>query len=194
MAVADSLLADPAKARSVTEQPPRVAVTARRDSARPPQQQARPAQAEQRETLAPDISERPRARADASSPQLDPVPKIAAAQPDGGQARPPGLPQAAASGPARHAGTGPGKEATAYPDAVMRRLSKAARPRVGLRGEAVIAFEVAADGSLAHASVARSSGAPALDSAALAFVRGAAPFPPPPDGAQRSFSIRIAGR
>ena len=47
---------------------------------------------------------------------------------------------------------------------------------------------------LAGLSVARSSGSAALDRAALRVVQRAAPFPAPPAGAQRSFSIKIEAR
>lgn len=84
--------------------------------------------------------------------------------------------------------------ASNYPGKVMQRLSRASRPRVGARGTAVIAFTISGGGGLAGVSVARSSGSAALDQAAARMVRGAAPFPPPPPGAQRSFSISIEGR
>lgn len=81
-----------------------------------------------------------------------------------------------------------------YPGQVMRRISRVPRPRVQVRGEAVIRFSIAANGALAAASVARSSGSAALDSAALAVLQKAAPFPAPPAGARRDYSIRIEGR
>jgi periplasmic protein TonB len=84
--------------------------------------------------------------------------------------------------------------ASSYPGKVMRHLSRAPRPSVGARGTAVVAFSVLDGGGLAGVSIARSSGSAALDRAAVDMVRGAAPFPPPPAGAQRSFSISIEGR
>jgi len=81
-----------------------------------------------------------------------------------------------------------------YPGAVMRVLSRAGKPRVNARGAAVIAFTVAAHGGVASVSLAQSSGSPALDQAAVRLVRGAGPFPRPPQGARRSFSVRIQGR
>ncbi len=84
--------------------------------------------------------------------------------------------------------------ASNYPGQVMARIARAGKPRVRSRGTAVIAFSVGSSGQLARASVARSSGSSALDQAALALIRKAAPFPRPPAGAQRSFSIRIKGR
>lgn len=81
-----------------------------------------------------------------------------------------------------------------YPGKVMRRISRVPRPRVGSQGTAVVAFRVSSGGGLAGASLARSSGNANLDQAALNLVRRAAPFPPPPPGAQRSFTISIKGR
>ncbi|MCM2563176.1 TonB family protein [Lutimaribacter sp. EGI FJ00015] len=84
--------------------------------------------------------------------------------------------------------------ASNYPGQVMRALSRAGKPRVNARGSAVVAFTIAPNGRLASVSLARSSGSSALDQAALRLVRGAGPFPSPPVGAQRSFSIQIKGR
>jgi protein TonB len=62
----------------------------------------------------------------------------------------------------------------------------------GMRGITVVAFGITESGALAYASIARSSGKPGLDQAALSAVRSAAPFPAPPAGAtaaQLQFSI-----
>ncbi|BBU56931.1 hypothetical protein KU6B_31960 [Mameliella alba] len=89
----------------------------------------------------------------------------------------------------------PGNAAASnYPGLVMRKLSRAGRPRVNARGTAVVAFSISSGGGLASLSLARSSGSSALDRAALGVVRNAAPFPQPPNGARRSFSIQIQGR
>ncbi|MCX7559542.1 TonB family protein [Sulfitobacter sp. F26204] len=87
-----------------------------------------------------------------------------------------------------------GAAASNYPGLVMQRISRVPRPRTSARGVAVIRFSIAANGRLASASVAGSSGSGALDQAALAVVRKAQPFPPPPNGARRSYSIKIKGR
>lgn len=92
---------------------------------------------------------------------------------------------------ARQSGTA---AASNYPGQVMRRIARVPKPRVNNRGTAVIAFAVSSSGRLASASVARSSGSARLDKAALRVVRQASPFPKPPRGAQRRFSIRIKGR
>lgn len=84
--------------------------------------------------------------------------------------------------------------ASNYPGLVMRRISRAGRPRVNARGAAVVAFSIASGGRLASVSIARSSGSSVLDRAALRVVQSAAPFPKPPSGARRSFTIQIQGR
>ncbi|WP_335754296.1 cell envelope integrity protein TolA [Sulfitobacter sp.] len=84
--------------------------------------------------------------------------------------------------------------ASNYPGQVMRRISRVRKPRVNSRGTVTIAFSISSGGSLSRVSVARSSGSAALDKAALRVVQKAAPFPKPPSGAKRQFSIRIKGR
>ncbi len=84
--------------------------------------------------------------------------------------------------------------ASNYPGQVMARIARLPRPRTSSRGSATIAFTVAGNGGLSGARVAASSGSAQLDQAALELVRRASPFPTPPKGAQRSFSIRIKGR
>lgn len=97
------------------------------------------------------------------------------------------------------AGQGPSQAsgnaaASNYPGLVMRKISRVPRPSVGSKGTAVVAFSVSASGGLADVRIARSSGSSGLDRAALRMVQRAAPFPPPPRGAQRSFSISVKGR
>lgn len=84
--------------------------------------------------------------------------------------------------------------ASNYPGQVMRAIARQRRPSVNSRGTATVSFQIAASGALAGATLARSSGSSALDRAALDLVRRAAPFPPPPAGARRSFTIGVEGR
>lgn len=103
--------------------------------------------------------------------------------------------QSSQSGARKQAAAPSGNAAASnYPGKVMARIARAGKPRVRSRGTAVIAFSVASSGQLASARVAQSSGSSALDRAALGIIRKAAPFPRPPAGAQRNFSIRIKGR
>ncbi len=77
-----------------------------------------------------------------------------------------------------------------YPGKVRARLTRALRypseaRRGGIKGDAQVRFTVRADGQVASISLARSTGSPILDEAALEAVRRAAPFPKIPDGAGR---------
>ena len=65
------------------------------------------------------------------------------------------------------------------------------RPAARGGGSATVAFSIGPAGGLQGLKVVRSSGKPQLDQAAIATVRSAAPFPPPPAGANPNFSIQI---
>ena len=80
-----------------------------------------------------------------------------------------------------------------YPGQVMRKIARVPKPRVGSTGTATVRFTISGSGGLASASVVRSSGASSLDRAALKVIQRAAPFPKPPAGAQRSYTIKIRG-
>ena len=99
--------------------------------------------------------------------------------------------------PLQSASTSQGQgTSTAYRGAVYANFNKAqdviedAKAK-HLKGQAVIAFTIDDHGGLATIGVAVSSGYPAVDQAALELIRRAAPFPPPPPGAQRSFAPAI---
>ncbi|MCA0043962.1 TonB family protein [Celeribacter litoreus] len=84
--------------------------------------------------------------------------------------------------------------ASNYPGEVMRVLSRGPRPSVSVRASAFVSFRIAGSGALEQVGISRSSGSASLDRAALQMVERAAPFPAPPTGAQRSFSVEIKGR
>ena len=105
---------------------------------------------------------------------------------EGTAARP--APRATGSAGAAQAGNA---AASNYPGQVMRKVQRARRPRVVDRGVATVSFRIASNGGLSAVSVARSSGSRDLDNAAMQLIRRAAPFPVPPPGAQRFFSIPI---
>lgn len=81
-----------------------------------------------------------------------------------------------------------------YPGIVFRKISRAKRQKVQIKGAVRISFRIAGNGGLAGLSVSRSSGSQKLDQIALAQVRRASPFPAPPAGARTSFSVEIRGR
>ena len=80
-----------------------------------------------------------------------------------------------------------------YGQKVEAHLAGRTGPILQYNGKTLIIFEVASDGSLARSSIAKSSGFKALDRLALQQVQSAAPFPPPPTGVVRKFSIYIKG-
>ncbi len=169
--------------QTVTGAPPAPGVVTR--SRRPPERSARverrAAEPDPRPDPAPAPAPAPKGNADRAARAGSETGRPEAAAPD------------AATGQGRAQASG-NAAASNYPGAVMARLSRAPRPSVRARGAATVAFAVDGGGGLAQAAIAQSSGSTELDRAALRLVRRAAPFPAPPPGAQRSFSIRIAGR
>ncbi|SLN46357.1 Gram-negative bacterial tonB protein [Falsiruegeria litorea R37] len=95
---------------------------------------------------------------------------------------------ASASSAAGHAA------ASNYPGLVRRKIHRARRKSVNVRGSARVSFRISDSGALAGVSISRSSGSNRLDQVALAQVRAAAPFPKPPAGARRQFSVEIKGK
>jgi protein TonB len=77
----------------------------------------------------------------------------------------------------------------AYSSKVWSALARH-KPRAGQNGSATVVFSIGMGGGLNSLSIGKSSGNARIDQLALATVRGAAPFPPPPSG-PASFSIRI---
>jgi TonB family protein len=75
--------------------------------------------------------------------------------------------------------------------AQLKRYPSGARQR-GEIGAPKVTFALAPSGALASVSLTRSSGHGELDAEALSMVRRAAPFPKPPVGAPRSFSISVS--
>lgn len=103
--------------------------------------------------------------------------------------------QVAAAGAAAAADTTGGQAAAAaYPGQVLRQITRLRPQRATARGTVLVSFAIAGSGALAEVGVARSSGSAVLDGLALDHIRRAAPFPPPPVGAQTTFSFEFVGR
>jgi colicin import membrane protein len=73
----------------------------------------------------------------------------------------------------------------------VKQYPETARQR-GAKGIAIIGFVLDESGRIASVSLLRSSGEADLDTESVAVVNRAAPFPPPPPGAQDSFAIEVA--
>lgn len=84
--------------------------------------------------------------------------------------------------------------ASNYAGVVKRKIHRARRKSVNVRGAARVTFRIADSGALASISISRSSGSNRLDKVALTQVRSAAPFPKPPAGARRQYSVEIKGK
>ncbi|MEM1377022.1 MAG: TonB family protein [Pseudomonadota bacterium] len=103
--------------------------------------------------------------------------------------------QSAQTRNARPNASGAGRAAVSnYPGKVRRDVARTRVRRAGGRGVAYVRFTVTASGGLGSARISRSSGNANVDRAALSHVRRAAPFPKPPAGAQRTFTIPIEFR
>jgi colicin import membrane protein len=72
----------------------------------------------------------------------------------------------------------------------VKRYPEAARARAP-HGVAIVRFTIEASGQVAGAQISQSAGDADLDAEALATVRRASPFPPPPPGAPRAFSAQL---
>lgn len=84
--------------------------------------------------------------------------------------------------------------ASSYPGLIQQQIASQRQPRIRATGVAQVSFTIAESGALAAISLAASSGDARFDQAAVAMISAAAPFPPPPSGAQRSFTIPIRAR
>jgi protein TonB len=99
--------------------------------------------------------------------------------------------RAAPSGQARQANAAGNAAVSNYPGQIASRLRRSLRypreaQRQGIRGEVHVQFTVNAGGGVGGVSIARSSGSPVLDQAALQTVQRAAPFPAIPPAAGRN--------
>ena len=151
------------------------------DTPRPQQRIARPAPSQRSTPAAPAPP----------VPQGSATETTRAGHADGAQ---PGRATRSQQGGAGQAAASDGRAAARYPEEVLRRFNRIRRPDTRFRGAAVIAFSVASNGGLSEAYVARSSGDAGFDQLAIAYIERAAPFPPPPAGAQRNFNVTVRGR
>ena len=87
-----------------------------------------------------------------------------------------------------------GGEAVGYADIVFSQLAKAKGigRHMGQPGTAGVRFDIDGKGALVDVELVTTSGIKSLDEEAIAIVRKAAPFPAPPQGAQRSFSANVS--
>ncbi len=72
----------------------------------------------------------------------------------------------------------------------LRRHQSAARSG-GAAGSGAVTFSLSGSGSVTSVRIARGTGAAVLDQEILAMVRRASPFPAPPDGQPKSFTVPV---
>jgi len=107
------------------------------------------------------------------------------------------LPDFKLAAPPKQSPVGGGQAKTTYLTIlyglIMPHMQIPARVRgLPMTSRGVVAFYIDEMGNLTHQAVYKSSGAPDLDAAALAAVRRAAPFPPPPRGLPHSMLFTYA--
>lgn len=140
---------------------------------------------------------RPVTRAPKPAPPRRKQATAAPRKPQGGnQATRRGQADGSAAGKATSTGQGSAKARAAgnaaasnYPGLVMRKISRTRKQRAGARGKATVAFKVSASGAATSVRIIRSSGSAKVDQVALRHIQRASPFPRPPKGARRSFSV-----
>jgi protein TonB len=144
--------------------------------------------------LAPETSRKPAPRPE-RKPAATPPPQGNAPQTAARGSQQGAQGQAASAAPQRAQASTQGTAAAAnYPGEVLRQIQRTRQARSPARGQVLVVFSVTNSGALASATIARSSGHAGLDQTALDHIRRAAPFPPPPAGAQRQFSFEFLGR
>jgi TonB family protein len=74
---------------------------------------------------------------------------------------------------------------------VRAHLARYQRGGHAQQGSATVSFGLDGSGRVTRVSVVRGSGHASLDQEAAAMVRRASPFPPPPPGAARSFTVPV---
>ncbi len=188
--IAEPLPAEPVEAETATEPPEEIE-----------EELAEPLEVEPLAEIT-----RPRIRPGNLEPLPDPRPEPVqtAAPPSGNSRQTMTRGSSEARAESRSASTSSGRSSTStrqgnaaasnYPGKVQAKLFAAQRRvRQTPKGSAIVTFVISSNGALGGIGLTQSSGDPAFDQAALDIVRRAAPFPPPPPGAQTRYAIPIRG-
>ncbi|WP_375257031.1 TonB family protein [Citreimonas sp.] len=170
------------------EAPPETVVSADPDSAAPPRSlRPSPRTAEIEERARPEPQSRPEPEPERRAARGNAEQNARSGAADG-QREAQASQQGTRQGTAQQSGNA---AASNYSGEVMARINRAGRPRTNYRGQSHVSFTIADSGGLAGARIVQSSGTSALDRAALQVIQRAAPFPPPPPGVRRTFTIMI---
>jgi periplasmic protein TonB len=158
-----------------------------------PSPEMRPDAAASQPAEAPPVAKTASSEQQPEPPQASRVDQIKETIPPQAQGRPKSKPMSIGTGlgsskslfnAARRNGAGYGAQVRA---AIGRHKPKT----VGASGGATVSFAIGPAGGLRSLVISRSSGKAQLDQAALASVRNAAPFAPPPAGLNPTYSIQI---
>ena len=193
---AESPPADPAPPRApVAAQPPTAAPV-------PPDQATPTLRAQTPDATTPRPKSRPKAPPKAVAKTAPPPKKkaVQAKQTTTKSARK-GQTDGAATGTAARSSKTKGQSQVAgnaaasnYPGIVMRKIQRTRKERAGARGKARVAFTISGNGAVASVNIVKSSGSARVDQIALRHIRRAGPFPPPPQGARKSFSLEFVSK
>ncbi len=83
---------------------------------------------------------------------------------------------------------------TNFAGELMQHLSRRRRPRASGPGSSYVTFSLDGEGRVRTIEISRSSGSARFDRDAVKFVDRASPFPAPPPGVSRTFTVEIKGR
>ena len=89
-----------------------------------------------------------------------------------------------------------GTEGASYQQLVMSKLTKALslEPRRGVPGAAVVTFVLDDQGGVASVTINRTSGDADLDNEAMTVIRKGSPYPSPPPGGKRDYTVTYERR
>lgn len=168
----------------------------------PPEPPSAPRKLKPKDDLRPKPASRPQAKpvAEPQAKQAQRKPRLAALTAGNGDARRQGA-QASASSVASSAASGVGRgrsdRDTNYRGLVAAHLARYkqfpadARAR-GAQGATTVSFSLDGGGRVTSVSLGRASGVASLDQETTAMVRRASPFPAPPDGRPKSFTVPVS--
>jgi protein TonB len=78
-----------------------------------------------------------------------------------------------------------------YKSKVLRKIARVPKRSAGARGKAMVGITISASGSISKALIVTSSGHAGIDKVAVAQVKRAGPFTPPPNGKSMNVVVRF---
>ncbi len=142
---------------------------------------------------APKTKPKPKPKEEKKTPEETPKPSATSRKP---AAETKSAASAGATAPQAGAKASGGSQTSpaAYAKAVMKKVRATKKQPGAGKGQVLVGFTIAGDGSLSLVKVLKSSGNAQLDQIALDHIRRSSPFPPPPEGAGSSFSFEFIAK